>query len=470
MRPDPRHLFGRAGAGAFQIQVSLNLAEWKLVHGADCGRSRAMSLSFVEFVLCVPWAACAVLWANLLQEHGSWRWLYYISIMYSTAALIGTGLFYFPPARPRHDFEKTRWQEFIELDFTGLFLYTVGVTITLVGLSWAGTGGHAWRSASVIAPIVVGVILLICCFGYDWFIVSDEKAFFPLHLFRRFREFTVLLVVIFVAGMVYYSMSSLVPEATFYIFTNEPIQIGIISIPNGMGQLVGAIVMPAIMHWTRHPKWHIIAGIFIQSFFTAMFAYAVPGHKAAWMAFQFFGQGCFAWITVATVVNAGLHVQHSDLGLAAGLVSTFRAAGGSVGDAVYSTILNGEVDSRVAPAIAEAALKLGYEAKNLVLLIPAVIETALGVPGAFVHVPDATPELEAATIQAFHSAYGEAFKRVFWATIPFSVIALAAAFCIKDSTQYMTNHTAVILEKSVLGKTNDPNQRGLENHDEGVKA
>ena len=413
---------------------------------------RALALSTVEANLFIPWGVIAILLGNLLAIHASWRWPYYIATMYGVVSMVGTGLFYFPPARPRHDFEKTRWQEFTELDFVGLALYTIGLTILLIGFSWAGSAGHAWSSASVIAPIVLGFVLVCCCFAYDWFIVSEEKAFFPFRLFRRVREYTLLLLIVFIAGMVYYPMAILLPEATLFIFNNNGIQIGIISLPNGIGQFFGSFVMPAIMHKTKHPKWHLIAALTIQTLFTALYCVALPFHKAAWMAFQFFGTGCFPWITITTIFNLGLHVPHSDLGLAVGIIGTFRAAGGSLGDAIFTTILSGAVDSRLGPQIAEAALSHGYKAADLEFLIPAVIENALGVPGAFAKVPGITPAIEAATKTALISAYAHGFKIVFYSMIPFGVIALVATLLISDASKYMTNHTAVVLEKNVLGK------------------
>jgi hypothetical protein len=72
------------------------------------------------------------------------------------------------------------------------------LTIFLIGLTWAGTAGHEWKSASVVAPIVVGFFTLVACFIYDFTV--PKQPFFPYVLFRQVREFTVLLVVVFVAG------------------------------------------------------------------------------------------------------------------------------------------------------------------------------------------------------------------------------------------------------------------------------
>ncbi len=112
--------------------------------------------------------------------------------------MIGTILFYYPPPRPQYDFQKSRWQQIKEVDYVGFALYTGGLTVFLIGLTWAGTAGHPWKSASVIAPIIVGLLTLVACFIYDFTV--PKQPFFPLSLFRQVREFTVLLVVVFVAG------------------------------------------------------------------------------------------------------------------------------------------------------------------------------------------------------------------------------------------------------------------------------
>ena len=409
---------------------------------------RGLGLAWVEFALYLPWGALAVLLGNLLAKNASWRWCYYIAIIYATVSLVGTSILYFPPSNRQKDDKRTQWEMFTDLDFIGLFLYTCGLTVMLIGFSWAGSQSHSWHSPSVVAPVVIGALTLGCSFAYDWLICDQGKAFFPRRIFRQYREFTVSLVVVFVAGLIFYSMSSLVPQTSFYVFDNNGIHIGIISLPNGLGQLVGSTVMPALLHRTRRPKLHIIAGVFIQTFFTGLYTYAIPNHKGAWMAFQAFGQGCFSWITVSTLVNASLHVRQSDLGLAVGIIGTFRSAGGSIGDAVFTIIRNSVVGNQLAPRIAEAAQAQGY--KYTTALMTAVIENGNGVPDAFEGIPGVTDAVKRATSRAFHEVYAYAFQRVFYSTIPFGVIALIAALFIADAGKYMTNHTSVHLKKDVL--------------------
>lgn len=121
-----------------------------------------------------------------------------MGLMFAVISTAGTLAFYWPPKRPQYDHEKTRWQEVKELDFIGLLLYTSGLVTLLIGLTWAGQPEHPWRSASVIAPIILGFLGLVACFLYDFFLV--KKPLFPLDVFTKIRDFTVLLGIVFVAG------------------------------------------------------------------------------------------------------------------------------------------------------------------------------------------------------------------------------------------------------------------------------
>lgn len=410
-----------------------------------------MGIAIIEGFLTLPWIALAFLLSNLLYLHASWRWVYYLCIIYSTICLTGTAAIYFPPPRPRGDEAKTRWQEVLELDYVGIFLYTGGLTSILLGLSWGGNPGHPWRSASVIAPIVLGTCGFVASFVYDFTVVekTGRHALFPRRLLTMVREFTISLIAIFVSAMVYYSMSAMLPQATTFVYTNDPLKVGVLLLPNGLGQLVGTAFIPPLITWTGYPTRYLIGGVFVQTLFTGLYAYGIDGHKAAWSAFQFFGAGPFGLITVTSILNAGLHVKPSDLGVAVGVLGTFRSMGGSVGNAVFGAILRSVSNEELPKQIAAAAIGNGFTG-DLSALIPAAIANGIGVPFAFSELEGATSAIQVATLDAFHQAYAQAFRMVFYSTIPFGVLALVAAFFIKDSTKFMTNHTHVRLVKNVL--------------------
>ena len=135
------------------------------------------------------------------------------------------------------------------------------------------------------------------------------------------------------AGMVFYSFAGHLPQGSLYMYTSDPIQIGIIALPNGVAQFLCGGIMTLIMGKVGHLKIKIIVLLVIQTVFTAAFAGVIPTNRAAWSAFQFFSMGPFAWITLLSYVVAGLNVPLRHLDIAAGSIGTFRSGGGSVGNA-----------------------------------------------------------------------------------------------------------------------------------------
>lgn len=407
---------------------------------------RGIGLGWTEFAINIPFGALSVYIANLLVKHANWRWCFYIAIIYSVVCIVGTAIFYFPPSRPRKDYDKTRWQEFAELDFIGLLLFAAGLTIFLVGLTYLGN--TTYSKAVVGSTITIGAIVFVGCFVYDF--TTPKNPIFPFHLFAMFSEFTVHLVILFIAGMVWQAVTTLGPQATLYMFTNDPIQIGITQIPQNMSGVLGGWIIPSLVHRIKHVRIQIMVALVVQTVFTAAYAAVIPNNKAAWMALQFFGQCCFTWVTTLAYVSSGLFVPQEELGVSAGLIGTFRSAGGSVGNAIFSTILNSIINKKLGKNIAAAALRNGFSPANLGELIPAVIQNAVGVPFVIDAVPGITDEVKAATAQAFKNTYAYAFRRVFLSTIPFGVIGLAAAWYVKDCSHLLNNHVAVHQEKEVL--------------------
>ncbi len=68
----------------------------------------------------------------------------------------------------------------------------------------------------------------------------------------------------------------------------------------------------------------------------------------------------------------------------------------------------------------------------------------LGVPvGPLDAIPGMTDAIKASLQTALRTAYGHAYKIVFYTTIPFSVIALICSLFIDDPSRFMTNHVLV---------------------------
>jgi hypothetical protein len=76
---------------------------------------------------------------------------------------------------------------------SGFFLYTDtgGLVMLLAGL-YQGSNTEKWHSAEVISLIVIGAVLFISCFIWD-FNGFAKRPLFPLYMFKKLREFTFLI-------------------------------------------------------------------------------------------------------------------------------------------------------------------------------------------------------------------------------------------------------------------------------------
>ena len=50
-----------------------------------------------------------------------------------------------------------------EIDYFGVFLWTVGVVLFLLGISWGGSQ-YPWKSAAVICTLVIGALGIVAFF------------------------------------------------------------------------------------------------------------------------------------------------------------------------------------------------------------------------------------------------------------------------------------------------------------------
>ena len=69
-------------------------------------------------------------------------------------------LAFYPPPR-RSDYPTMTLMGYVwSLDPIGAILFVGGATLALLALDWSG-GAYAWHDAHVVAPLVIGLILLV---------------------------------------------------------------------------------------------------------------------------------------------------------------------------------------------------------------------------------------------------------------------------------------------------------------------
>lgn len=185
----------------------------------------------LDISLAIAFVSPVIAYCFIAYQDIGWRGAYWYMFSWHTAAFIFLVAFYHPPdfhMKHRAD-GKTKLQLLAELDYVGIFLFTAGGVLFLVGINFGGRQ-YEWTNAAVIAPIVLGLMSYIVL-GF-WEVYADLKyPLLPPKLFKKVRAFVMVIVVCFIGGMLYYSMNVLWPRQSqlFFVGADQPVMRGVYS-------------------------------------------------------------------------------------------------------------------------------------------------------------------------------------------------------------------------------------------------
>jgi len=71
--------------------------------------------------------------------NGSWRPIYWFPFALDTLSLVLTFFWYHPVNQYIHEEGASTWQQILETDFVGSFVFIAGLVLFLLGLSFGGS-------------------------------------------------------------------------------------------------------------------------------------------------------------------------------------------------------------------------------------------------------------------------------------------------------------------------------------------
>ncbi|MFQ6394611.1 MDR family MFS transporter [Nocardia sp. KC 131] len=271
-----------------------------------------------------------------------WRWVFLVNV---PVGLIALGVVYKVlklPKRP-HSTDKVDWW--------GAFVLAVGLVPLLIvaeqGREWG------WGSGRSVLCYVIGVL------GILGFVLVEkalkDKALIPLRMFSN-RTFALGVVISFVVGSAMFGGISLLPQYLQVVRGASPTMAGLQMLPMVLGLMTGSIVSGQLISRTgRYRAFPLIGasmltlGLFLLHFLDA--------DSPLWLVMVFmactgFGLGNLMQPLTLAVQNA---LPPKDMGVSTASATFFRQIGGTLGVAVFLSILFAQLTPNISTEMKSAA-------------------------------------------------------------------------------------------------------------------
>ncbi|KAH8828833.1 major facilitator superfamily domain-containing protein [Flagelloscypha sp. PMI_526] len=124
-------------------------------------------------LLSLVWAFSSVLGpiiGGAFSERASWRWLFYLNLPIAGIAMAFVLVFLRVKTPP-----GTIMSKLAIVDWIGNLIVITGTTLCNIGLSWAGVR-HPWSDVHVLAPLIIGIVLLIIFMIHQRYIPSQPTV------------------------------------------------------------------------------------------------------------------------------------------------------------------------------------------------------------------------------------------------------------------------------------------------------
>ncbi|VUC26373.1 unnamed protein product [Clonostachys rosea] len=391
---------------------------------------------------------------------------------FRTVWYVGTGLFilnflailflYNPPKRGLE--VSLTWREKVKaLDWIGYTLFSIGMIMFSVGLTWANNP-YSWKSAQVLTTLIVGLVFI--AFTVIWEI-KKKDGFCHYGLFQTSRNFPLALVFIFVEGFAFYAANNFLPLVYSVYFDRDIFKVGVlmslIFIAGSIASIVGGI------YSTRskrvRPPLTLGMALFV-AYFACMATLEPSQSNAIWGYTVLAGLGLGFGLVVA-VTTGQISTPPGLIATTSGLILTSRSLGGSVALPVYTAILNSLLTEHLGNEISQRVLPLGLSAKELQEFINALANND---QKALATIPGITPDIISAGVVGLRSAYRIAFRGTWSTAAAVSAVGLILALFVKDPRNSFNMHVDAPVEHEIAQTLNTKEigqGLGAENNDTG---
>ncbi|MCG2803813.1 MAG: MFS transporter [Cellulomonas sp.] len=356
---------------------------------------------------------------GLLTDGPGWRWNFYVGLPFAVLAFVVLQrTLHLPPVRRRRP----------RLDYAGALLISVGITLLLLWVTFAGSS-YAWVSWRSGLLVIGSLGLLAGAVAVE---SRAAEPLIPLHLFTN-RTFVLAVIGSASVGISMFGTSVFLAQYMQLARGRTPTESGLMTIPMMAGLFVASTLSGQVVSRTGRYKPVMLVGAVLQLIGLAGMATIHWNTSfvlvALFMAVLGAGVGMLMQNFVLAVQNT-LDVREIGVGTAS--VTFFRTLGGAIGVSVLGAVLATRANDLIAKGLA-----------------------ALGVPGGSLSsgtLPDLTT-LPGPVRLIVEQSFGDAIAELFLLAVPTAAIALIAVLALKELPLH---HRTGLEQRAELARLTEP--------------
>jgi len=260
-----------------------------------------------------------------ITDNYTWRWVFYVNLPVGIAALTAAAV-----ALPGHvNLHKHR------IDYSGATLLVAAAVPLLLAFSWAGSE-YAWSSWQIVSLFAFSGVMWLA------FYLRELRAAEPVINPRLFQNsiFRVSALASMLQSAAMFGAIMFLPLFVQGVLGKSATNSGIILMPMMLGAMVTSIGAGQVLAKTGRYKWLVVAGfacVVAGAFLLSRMGIATSNATLA-CDMVVMGLGLGIAMSSFTVIVQNQYPTHRLGEVSAGL-QFFRSIGGTVGMAVFGTIL-----------------------------------------------------------------------------------------------------------------------------------
>ncbi len=309
---------------------------------------------------------------SLITQSSRWRWVFYINLPVGLLAVAAL-LFFLPATLSVPTSTRTGWAAVRRIDVPGALLSAAATICLMLGLTWGSSQLFAWSSAPVLATLGAGGAL------FALFLLVERRASEPILLLSLFRNqvFSMAALLTILQMMVLLGLSLYLPLFLQGVLAISPTAAGLLITPLSLSMVLGAMLAGPIIGGLKRYRFVIVLGALLMGTGSFLLTLMTPATSLlqAILSMILTGIGLGSFFSLSVIAQNVMPA--SRLGVSTAATRYLGQLGATLGIAIVGTVVSSSIAGNLLHRLPTTTVERGVLAGALQHGFVAVLVFAL---------------------------------------------------------------------------------------------